>query len=908
LARTSADPFRARLAPGVSVGFSKETRAFKRLIWLAVAFAALGVGAIALTIFSLRDDTIEQAAREQSDLAIVVAREMVASNHEVEHVLDRMEAIVAKAAPTSAADFRAMLSDEATHQALKRLTAKRPEIDVASLIAENGDIVNFTRSWPAASINDGHKDDFVQLSSHLHSGTFIGRPEFSAAGHDWLIYFGRRVETADGRFLGVAHVGVKVSFYGTIYAGIAALKDKTIVLRRTDGVLLASYPVSDQSGVAILYGSPWLRLAAKGGGAFVGEDFPGGAKQLVAVQPMTGYPVIVDVDETLKSVLARWRVRSAQIGFGALLALVCAAALARAAYRHFQSLLRSEASLAERGLDLAIVNARFAAVLDNMPHGVALFDGEKRVTVVNRRYGEMYGLTAQDVQPGTLLQDIVRKRVEKGAFVADAQSYLERRLHEAEVTSPSHRLERFANGMVVSALRRPLGEGAVLTIHEDVTARQRAEDRIEQMAWRDQLTGLANRALLLNEMSAWLAPEGPEPTPLALLLVDLDDFKGVNDTHGHPFGDALLRAVADRLKEAAGETAIVARIGGDEFALLQAHGQNDAATTDLAERMLAAIRRPFVIEDCQLSIRPSVGVACSPRDGEDVEALFKAADLALYAAKAGGRDRIGYYEPRLEQGLRESRALKADLSEAIARGELEVHFQPIVEARSRRILEMEALARWRHPTRGMISPDVFIRLAEESGLIHAVGKFVLARACESAKGWPDEIGVSVNLSPAQLARGDFLDVLQEALGKSGLAPQRLTLEITETVLMENLERGNEVIKQARALGARVALDDFGTGFSSLSYLQTFALDTVKIDRTFIAAMETNPRTREIVPLIAAIARNLGFRTVAEGVETQSQLDLVIAAGCQAAQGYYFSRPLPASEFDFSAGALAERAA
>jgi predicted signal transduction protein with EAL and GGDEF domain len=352
----------------------------------------------------------------------------------------------------------------------------------------------------------------------------------------------------------------------------------------------------------------------------------------------------------------------------------------------------------------------------------------------------------------------------------------------------------------------------------------------------------------------------------------------------------------------------VARIGGDEFALLQAQCETDEATVELAERVLAAIRRPFVVEDCQLSIRPSVGVARSPRDGEDVEALFKAADLALYAAKAGGRDRIDYYEPKLEHGLRESRALKADLSDALARGELEVHFQPIVEARSRRILEMEALARWRHPTRGMISPDVFIRLAEESGLIHAVGEFVLARACETAKGWPDEIGVSVNLSPAQLARGDFLDVLQRALDRSGLAPQRLTLEITETVLMENLERGNEVIKQVRALGARVALDDFGAGYSSLSYLQTFALDTVKIDRAFIAAMETNPRTREIVPLIAAIARNLGFRTVAEGVETQSQLDLVVAAGCQAAQGYYFSRPLPASEFDFSAAAAAERAA
>jgi EAL domain-containing protein (putative c-di-GMP-specific phosphodiesterase class I) len=252
--------------------------------------------------------------------------------------------------------------------------------------------------------------------------------------------------------------------------------------------------------------------------------------------------------------------------------------------------------------------------------------------------------------------------------------------------------------------------------------------------------------------------------------------------------------------------------------------------------------------------------------------------------------------------MRDARELKADLHEAIALGQLDLHFQPIVDTRTRRIVKMEALVRWRHPARGMVPPDVFIPLAEQNGMIHELGGFVLLAACNAAMRWPAEIGVSINLSPAQITRGDVIAVVQQALEDSGLPAHRLTLEITETALMENLETGNAILQAIRAMGARIALDDFGTGYSSLSYLQTFALDEIKIDRAFVAAMETHDRTREIVALIAAIARNLGAVTVAEGIETQKQLDLVIAAGCNAAQGYFFNRPKPVAELDFSAPA------
>ncbi len=879
------------------MGFARETRAFRQLIWLAVVLALFSVGAVALTLANLRQDTLDQAAREQKDLAIVVSREIATHNRAVDHMLDRIQAIVTNAQPTSPADFRAKLGEFSVYEALTEIANSRPEIEVASLLADNGDVVTYTRGWPARNINDAHRDDFVHLSGHETEGTFVGSPQFSQVAQAWLIFFGRRLQTADGRFLGVAHVGVRVSFYKAIYAGVAALRDKSIVLRRPDGALLASYPEgkAGEAG-AIPYGSPWFDAVNKEGGAFLGADLPGDEPQLIAVNVTQGSPVVVDVDQSVDKVLSRWRERAAQIAAGVLLALICVAALATSAYRHFRRLLLSEASLADRGLDLAVINARFAAVLDNMPHGVAVYDNEERLTVANRRYAELYGLSPEDVRPGTPFGEILAKRIGTGFHTGNPLRYVADRVADVSARLPVQRLDRLENGNVISITHRPLGDGGWLTIHEDVTDRQRAEDRIEQMAWRDQLTGLANRALLLNELDARISGDGARPSELALLLVDLDDFKGVNDTHGHPFGDALLKAVAGRLTEAAGEGDIVARIGGDEFALLQTRCRTPEDTMELAERVLAAVRRSFSIEDYQLSIRPSVGVARSPRDGHDVESLFKSADLALYAAKTAGRDRIGYYEPMLEQDLREARALKADLGEALARGQLEVHFQPIVDARTRRILQMEALARWRHPARGMMSPDLFIRLAEESGHIHAVGDFVLTQACATATRWPNDVGVSVNLSAAQLSRPDFVGMLKNVLARTGLAPSRLTLEITESLLMENLDRSNALLQEIRTFGTRIALDDFGAGYSSLNYLQTFALDEVKIDRAFIAAMETNPRTREIVPLIAAIARNLGFRTVAEGVETESQLELVIASGCQAAQGYYFSRPLPASEF------------
>ena len=449
--------------------------------------------------------------------------------------------------------------------------------------------------------------------------------------------------------------------------------------------------------------------------------------------------------------------------------------------------------------------------------------------------------------------------------------------------------------------RRPLDGGGWLSVHEDVTARQLAEDKIEHMAMHDQLTGVANRALLLEMMQRRLAE--PSQSRLAILLVDLDEFKAVNDTYGHPFGDALLKIVAERLRGAVGKAGLVARIGGDEFAVLHGRG-DDSEHQALAQLILDEIRKPFEIDGFHLIVRPSVGVARAPRDGDDVETLLRNADLALYKAKSEGRDRVRWFDPALEADVREQRALKAEIVEAIQRDQFEVHYQTIVDVMSGRTAEVEALVRWRHPERGMVRPDQFIPLAEQTGLIEEIGAWVLRTACQDAAGWREDVGVSVNLSAVQLRKSDLAELIRRTLEETGLQPERLTLEVTETALMENIETGRDALARIRALGVRISLDDFGTGYSSLSYLQSFPLDFVKMDRAFVVTMLDNPRAAQIVALIAATAKLLGAKTIAEGVETSEQLDLARRAGCDWAQGYLVSKPQPKSllTLDTPAGA------
>jgi diguanylate cyclase (GGDEF)-like protein len=445
---------------------------------------------------------------------------------------------------------------------------------------------------------------------------------------------------------------------------------------------------------------------------------------------------------------------------------------------------------------------------------------------------------------------------------------------------------------------------ALKHLQEETAERARAEALVNHMAHHDALTLLPNRVRFRENLKQDLVRARPEQ-PIAVLCLDLDDFKAVNDTLGHPIGDALLKAVAQRLAGCLHETDTVARLGGDEFAIVQVTGVQPVAATVLAQQLIETMAEPFEIEGHSVVIGTSAGIALAPNDGSDPDELLKNADMALYRAKAEGRGTYRFFEAKMDADMQARRLLEMDLRGALARNEFEVHYQALVDLASARLNGFEALLRWRHPQRGLVSPAQFIPLAEEIGIIAPIGAWVLRQACTDAAGWPGELTVAVNLSPVQFRSKTLtLDVVA-ALGASGLPARRLELEITEAVMLQETETTLAILKELKALGARISMDDFGTGYSSLSYLRKFPFDKIKIDQSFIRDLASRPESLAIVRAVAGLGSTLGIATTAEGVETMEQLRAVRAEGCTQAQGFLLGRPKPASLIPALLGAFAD---
>ncbi len=463
------------------------------------------------------------------------------------------------------------------------------------------------------------------------------------------------------------------------------------------------------------------------------------------------------------------------------------------------------------------------------------------------------------------------------------------------VRTPSGELMELS---VSAELLRANGEELILFVSRDVTERRRTEARIEHMAHHDSLTGLANRVLFQNELEQGLRTE----RRFGVLCLDLDRFKEVNDTFGHPIGDTLLKQVAGRLCSCVRDEDTVARLGGDEFSVIQRSGRQPAAAISLAERIVGCLNQPFDIEGRQIVVGASVGIAVAPRDGTHPAALLRASDLALYRAKGTARGAWHEFEPRLESELVERRQLELELRRAVATEQFELFFQPLIDVRERRYAGCEALLRWRHPERGLVEPKEFVQLAEGSGLIVPIGGWVLRRACMEAASWPEGLKVAVNISPMQLRRPGLAKDVRAALEASQLSPERLELEVTELVVLQDTEEALGTLRKLKSMGVSLALDDFGTGYSSLSSLVRVPFDRVKIDRSFVAGLGQRADCTAIVRAVTGLCATLGLAVTAEGVETPQQLALLLAEGLAEAQGYLFSPARPANEIAAMLGA------
>ncbi|MBN8963794.1 MAG: EAL domain-containing protein, partial [Rhizobiales bacterium] len=559
--------------------------------------------------------------------------------------------------------------------------------------------------------------------------------------------------------------------------------------------------------------------------------------------------------------------------------------------------------LLQRKAQLETVIVQLDVALNNMTHGLCMFDCNRRLIICNARYAHMFGLPPELTRPGTPLQTIADFRRDHGTYAPSLQPALAE-IMSGNMPDATRITEELPDGRMIAISRQPMPDGGWVAVHEDVTERRRAEARIAYIAKHDQLTGLPNRVLFREQLDEALH-DAQSKARFALLCLDLDGFKSVNDSLGHPVGDQLLKIVGERLLTCLTPKGLVARLGGDEFAIIQTDLARREDSSDLAQALIAAVSAPYLIEDNQIIIDASIGIAVAPRDGEDPDVLLRNADMAMYCAKAEGRGSYRFFEPAMRADIEAKHSLELELRHALSNGKLDVYYQPVVDSTGN-VKSFEVLTRWFHPEIGEIRPGQFIPLAEETGLIAALGEWSLRSACATAVKWPTDINIAVNLSAIQFRDGDIVQTVVSALSNSGLPAKRLEIEITETVLLENNANTISMLHQLRELGVSIILDDFGTGYSSLSYLRSFPFDKLKIDQSFVEGLGKADDSLAIVQAVITLAKSLKIGVVAEGVETAEQFRILRREGCKEFQGFFLSRPEPSEKIDLALARCGER--
>jgi diguanylate cyclase (GGDEF)-like protein len=849
--------------------------------------AAIAIGTT-IMVGNFRQRALDNSKRELENTVLLLSRHFDQQLEDFGAVQRDLIAYMQSNGVDSTEHYKRRMSSPDIHLMLKAKLSALSYVGGINIFDADGVLINSSSVWPVPAISVADRPYFKAFKADPQSPAMLVEPVYSRITGVWTTVIARKMTGPNGEFLGAIGRGIEPVHFEKFFASLALGDDAAIAMFHRNGTLLARYPHTDSLlGQNFADGAFFQKILSKADQGTLRFTSPvDGQDRLGATRLLNDYPIVVIATTTVSAALADWR---AQLRFliivAGLFMLVIAAMLFLAVRKLSQQHRLSQQRLRQE-------KQRLDTAVNNMTQGLLLFDSSQRLVVCNQRYIEMYGLSAEIVKPGCSFREILAHRKATGSLIGDDQEFYTRVMRS--VALKNSMVIETPDGRSIQIVNEPLGDGGWVATHEDITERRRADERITHLAHYDALTDLPNRALFHERLKQELAGIAPGEL-LAVLYIDIDEFKSVNDSLGHLIGDELLKSVAVSLRRCVGAANFVARLGGDEFAIVQTEVNTQADVTDLVTRVFDAIREPYECLGHQLTTDASIGIALAPEHGTDLDHILKNADLAMYAAKSAGRRTYRFFEPEMDAQVKARRTLEIELRQAIADGALEVYYQPCVSLADNRITGCEALLRWRHSERGMVSPAEFIPIAEETGLINQLGEWVLTTACAEATTWPDEIRLAVNVSPVQFRSGTLALKIVAALAASGLPANRLELEITEAVLIRDDEAALAILHQLRGIGVRIALDDFGTGYSSLSYLQRFPFDKIKIDRCFVNDIAEPDGSSCIVQAVVNIAAARHMTTTAEGVETPAQQALLRALGCSEMQGYLFSPAKPAAE-------------
>ncbi len=784
---------------------------------------------------------------------------------------------------------------------LNELAARLPIIRSFKVISANGMVEDGFAPRLTERQIAGKRTD---LESRPASGDHleVSMPAKEADG--WVVYLGRRINDANGTSVGAIVAELSLASLEDFYRTAMPAK-RSVALLRQDGVVLVRYPHrEDDIGKKIPDQSPWYSVVAQGGGTFQADDPFTEARILAFVRPLRDLPVVVQASVLETDVLVDWPSQIRWLAAGGLLAIGGVVLLLRYLSGQVDRLQRSEALAAAKNEELATARSQFDAALSNISVGVCLFGGDKRLLVCNNRYREIYHLSVEATRQGVSFEDIVDQRMLAGSSASvSRERYINWCYENVRSGERKEITVELTTGRTILVTHQPMPHGGWAATHDDITERREAERKIAFLASHDVLTGLANRATFERELDDSFSSFRGGAKPFMLFMLDLDKFKQVNDTLGHPAGDQLLRETARRLSLSLRETDVIARLGGDEFAIIRSGDQNPkAGAAKLAARICRIIAEPIDLDGNAVTVGASIGIAAPSEGMFKSTDLLKMADLALYAAKVGGHDGFRFFEPKMLAAMDDRRHSEERLRNAISNGEFVLHYQAMIDVNTRRPAALEALVRWRDPVRGLVLPSDFLPLAEKTGLIVPLGAWVLRRACADAAKWPFDLKVAVNLSAAQLSQSVLLEQITRALNDLSLPGERLELEMTEHALFNRDIDGVRLARQIKRLGVSIVMDNFGTGHSSLTSLTSIPLEKIKLHRSLISNMKM-PERAAIAAAVIALSNSLSIKTVAIGIETDQQFREAQAAGINFVQGYPHAHALPASELFRHANAL-----